>query len=120
MLRPLLESVKELGGERFTVEFPEERESLDDRERYMFRLDMETCVSCAACERICPNKTITMVEVLTDRGPKDMPQIGLDRCLFCALCEEVCPTKCLTLTKDYGLEAYDKRWFVKRPEELQG
>ncbi len=120
MLKPILESVKELGGKRFTVEFPEERESLDDRERYLFRLDMETCISCAACERICPNNTITMVEVLTGRGPKNMPQIGLERCLFCALCEEVCPTRCLTLTKDYELEAYDKRSFIKRPEELQG
>jgi NADH-quinone oxidoreductase subunit I len=117
---PLIETVKSLGKERFTVEFPEVRESLDDRERYMLRLDMDTCINCSACARICPNKTITMVGVSTDRGEKQMPQVGLERCLFCGLCEEVCPTKCLTLTKGYDLEAYDKREFVKRPEELKG
>jgi NADH-quinone oxidoreductase subunit I len=117
---PLLESVKSLGGRRFTVEFPEKRESLDDRERCMLRLDMDTCISCSACERICPNKTIRMVETETGKGVKIMPQIGIERCLFCGLCEEVCPPKCLTLTKGYELEAYDKRKFIKRPEELQG
>ncbi len=120
ILKTLMETIKSLGEERFTVEFPEERESEDDRERYMLRLDMDTCISCSACERICPNKTITMVDVITDRGTKIMPQIGIERCLFCGLCEEVCPPKCLTLTKGYDLEAYDKRDFIKRPEELQG
>ncbi len=117
---PVLKSFKSLLDERSTVEFPETRESLDDRERYMLRLDMETCISCSACERICPNKTIDMVEVITQRGTKIMPQIGIERCLFCGLCEEVCPPKCLTLTKGYKFEVYDKRELIKRPEELQG
>lgn len=117
---PLLESIKSLGFKRFTVEFPERRETLDDRERCMLRLDTDTCISCSACEKICPNKTITMVGMETKRGTKMMPQVGIDRCLFCGLCEEVCPPKCLTLTKGYEFESYDKRRFIKRPEELQG
>ncbi len=120
MLEPLLETIKVLGRPKFTTEFPEERESLPDSYRGMFKLDMPTCISCSACAIICPNKTIEMVETPTERGLKKMPQIGIDRCLFCALCAEVCPPKCLTLTKNYdALEAYDKRDFVKRPEELE-
>lgn len=120
VLRPIMETVKALSRERFTVEFPEERESLPDSYRGMFRLDMETCISCSACERICPNKTITMVDVATERGTKIMPQIGIERCLFCALCAEVCPPKCLTLAKDYdSFTVFDKRGLIKRPEELE-
>ncbi len=120
MIRPMLEVVGALGKKRFTVEYPEEKESLPDSYRSMFKLDMETCISCSACAIICPNKTITMVETPTDRGIKKMPEIGIERCLFCALCAEVCPPKCLTLTKNYEvLEAYDKREFIKRPEELE-
>ena len=120
MIEPIIETVKAFSRKRFTVEFPEERESLPDNYRGMLRLDMETCISCAACERICPNKTITMVEVVTDKGIKKMPQIGIERCLFCALCEEVCPPKCLTLTKNYDVfVTSDKRSLMKEPEELE-
>ncbi|MEM0200930.1 MAG: 4Fe-4S dicluster domain-containing protein [Candidatus Micrarchaeaceae archaeon] len=120
MIKPIIEVVKALGKERFTVQYPEERESLPDNYRSMFKLDIQTCISCSACSIICPNHTITMVNIITDKGQKVMPEIGIERCLFCALCEEVCPPKCLTLTKNYEvLEAYDKREFIKRPEELE-
>lgn len=120
MIEPLIKTIQTtIGTKRFTVEFPENRESLPDSYRGMLRLDMATCISCSACEIICPNKTITMVPILTDKGEKVMPQIGIERCLFCALCEEVCPPKCLTLTKDYSYEAYDKRELLKRPEDLE-
>ncbi|MDE1861059.1 MAG: 4Fe-4S dicluster domain-containing protein [Candidatus Micrarchaeota archaeon] len=119
MLGPLGKTIKASTEKGFTVEFPEQRESLPDSYRGMLKLDMETCISCSACAIICPNKTITMVNVLTERGMKVMPQIGIERCLFCALCEEVCPPKCLTLTKNYDYEAYDKRELLKRPEDLE-
>jgi formate hydrogenlyase subunit 6/NADH:ubiquinone oxidoreductase subunit I len=99
-------------------EYPEEREPLADNHKGIHRLDMKTCIGCSACALICPNKTITMVETETGRATKKMPEINLERCLFCSLCEEVCPTKCLILTKDCSLEAYDRREYVRRPEEL--
>ena len=120
MIGPLGKTIKTaILGKQYTTEFPERRESLPDSYRGRLRLDMSTCISCSACAIICPNKTITMVDVLTDRGEKVMPQVGHERCLFCALCEEVCPPKCLTLTKSYDYEAYDKRELLTRPEELE-
>jgi formate hydrogenlyase subunit 6/NADH:ubiquinone oxidoreductase subunit I len=98
---------------------PAERQEAVGDSRGVHKLDMKTCISCSACAKICPNDTIRMVETETDRGTKLMPEITLDRCLFCALCEEVCPTRCLTLTKDYSFEGYDRREFIKRPEELE-
>ncbi len=101
-----------------TLEFPERREELTDNYRGIHKLDIKTCISCAACARICPNQTIDMVDIETEKGTKKMPLVNLERCLFCALCEEVCPTKCLILTKDYSFEAYDRREYIKRPEDL--
>jgi len=120
LVEPLIKGVKSLFEKSATVEFPEMRESLDDAERGMMRLDMDTCVSCSACAAVCPNKTITMVDTPSKKGIAKMPQIGIDRCMFCGLCEEVCPTKCLALAKGYDFEAYDKRTLIKRPEELRG
>jgi len=120
LIKSLAKTAKSLKDPRFTIDYPNEKEQLSDNERYMLRLDMPTCISCGACERVCPNKTITMVDTPTEKGVKKMPQVDIERCLFCGLCQEVCPTKCLTLTKGYDFEAYDKRQFVKRPEELEG
>ncbi len=120
MIGPLAKTTKVMVSEKsYTTEFPEHRESLPDNYRGKLRLDMDTCISCSACAIICPNKTITMVNVMTEKGDKIMPQVGHERCLFCALCEEVCPPKCLVLTKNYDYEAYDKRELVTRPEELE-
>ncbi len=120
MIEPIIKTLRTaLFDPKYTTEFPEERESLPDNYRGKLRLDMDTCISCSACAIICPNKTITMVNVATDKGDKVMPQVGHERCLFCALCEEVCPPKCLTLTKSYDYEVYDKRELLTRPEELE-
>ena len=118
LLKPFAKVAAQVVEEPATLQYPEEREALEDNYRGVHKLDMKTCISCSACAKICPNDTITMVDTETDAGTKKMPEINLDRCLFCALCEEVCPPKCLTLTKDYSFEGYDRREFVRRPEEL--
>ncbi len=119
IVKPLVDVAKEAVRAPETLEYPEQREAVTDNYRGVHKLDMKTCISCSACARICPNRTITMVNVDTDMGKKIMPEINLERCLFCALCEEVCPTECLILTKDYNVERFDRREFIKRPEDLK-
>jgi NADH-quinone oxidoreductase subunit I len=119
ILNPITKVAASLKENRFTLEYPKEKEKLPDGYRGKLRLDMSTCISCSACALICPNKTIDMVPVETDKGEKKMPQVNHERCLFCGLCEEVCPTKCLTLTKNYDFEKTDRRDFVNSPEELE-
>jgi len=118
VVKPILKVLKQIVSKPYTMEYPENRESLTDNYRGVEKLDMKTCISCSACARICPNNTITIVDVDTEKGAKVMPEINIERCLFCGLCEEVCPPKCLVLTKSYDFERYDRREFVKRPEEL--
>lgn len=119
IIDPIVKLVGAAKAKRYTLQYPEEKQQLPDSYRGKLRLDMDTCISCRACAIICPNKTIDMVDVQTDKGKKVMPQVNHERCLFCGLCEEVCPPKCLTLTKSYDFERYDRREFVDRPEELQ-
>jgi len=116
---PIAKVARQLLETPSTLQYPEQKEELQDNYRGIHKLDMKTCISCSACARICPNQTITMVETDTEHGPKAMPEINLERCLFCALCEEVCPTDCLVLGKDHDFEKFDRREFIKRPEELE-
>ncbi len=124
IIESIVEVAKSALKEPTTLEFPEHREALTDNYRGIHKLDMRTCINCAACARICPNQTITMVQADVDTafkaaGTKMFPEINLERCLFCELCEEVCPTECLVLTKITEYEKYDRRDLVKRPEELE-
>jgi NADH-quinone oxidoreductase chain I len=119
MLKSLAKTVEQAVKKPHVMKFPEQKEALPDNYRGVHKLDIKTCISCAACQRICPNQTIEMIDTETEHGTKKMPLINLERCLFCALCEEVCPTFCLVLTKDYNFEAYDRREYIKRPEDLK-
>jgi NADH-quinone oxidoreductase subunit I len=124
IIKPIIEVAKEAMKKPYTMEFPEHKEALTDNYRGIHKLDITTCINCQACAKICPNQTIVMVEGEADTafkpsGPKLFPEINLERCLFCALCEEVCPTDCLVLTKDTDFEKFDRRDFIKRPEDLE-
>ncbi len=48
----------------------------------------EKCCGCRACEQICPQKCISMVE---DEDGFFYPKIDLAKCIHCNLCQKVCP-----------------------------
>lgn len=50
----------------------------------------ETCTGCRACEQICPQDCISMVE---DREGFLYPKVETDRCVNCGLCDQICHVK---------------------------
>lgn len=51
-------------------------------------IDKEKCCGCSACEQICPQKCIKMVE---DEEGYLYPIIDKEKCVECGLCKKVCP-----------------------------
>jgi formate hydrogenlyase subunit 6/NADH:ubiquinone oxidoreductase subunit I len=106
--------LKNLYRKPMTLVFP--KEALPPIENYRGRqlLDVEKCVGCGMCSRVCPNDAIVMV----DFKGKKCPQIHLGKCCFCALCAENCPTNALQMTGYVFIAGYDRSFAVYNPEKL--
>lgn len=129
VFRPMMVVARIFLRTPITVIYPKKTPLIPDyihpRSRGYHFLDLEKCVGCKMCERICPNACIEMVhreEPLPIEGidsyefnPKNknkiFPQIWLGRCLFCGLCTtlEACRYDAMHHTPHIGepLPAYD-------------
>ena len=101
-----------------TTRFPYESIPTPDGYRGEHSYDIDKCMSCGLCAKICPNKAIEMVEASEEhkeKYPKKYPKIDLGKCCFCALCEDICPTDAIKLTKNFFLSTFDKSTTIKPP-----
>ncbi|MFK5985597.1 MAG: FAD-dependent oxidoreductase [Pseudomonadota bacterium] len=69
--------------------------------------DMEKCIGCGTCQKVCDNAAITMVKVPSLKedpilGIRNLrPAIDYGRCCWCALCVDICPTGAIELSREY-------------------
>ena len=68
-----------------------------------------SCIGCASCANICPDKCITM-EILQDDETRIIDEFNIkhDLCCYCGLCTEACPTKTLVHTTEHYYSSYDR------------
>lgn len=101
-----------------TVKFPHESIPIPEDYRGEHEYDIDKCISCSLCARICPNMAIEMVEApksLKDSYPKTYPQIDIGKCCFCGLCQDICPKDALKLTNNVFLSTFDSSTVIKPP-----
>ena len=101
-----------------TVKFPNESIPIPDKYRGEHKYDIDKCISCGLCAKICPNRAIEMVEVskkYKDKYPKKYLKIDLGKCCFCGLCEDICPKDAIRLTKNVFLSTFDKNNVIIHP-----
>ncbi len=106
-----------------TTEYPrKEKWDIPDGSRMKLYNNIDDCIGCYKCSRICPTDCI---EIETIKAPDDVdlgtastgnplnfwvPTFDIDmvKCCYCDLCTTVCPTECLVMTKAYEGSAYDR------------
>jgi formate hydrogenlyase subunit 6/NADH:ubiquinone oxidoreductase subunit I len=102
-----------------TLQYPHEHLPLPDVGRYQLHNEMDDCIVCDKCAKICPVDCIE-IEPIKATGIAGYASDGsairlyaakfdidMAKCCFCGLCTTVCPTECLTMTKEYDFSTFD-------------
>lgn len=104
-----------------TIQFPHETLPVPDTGRYKLHNEIDDCIVCDKCAKICPVNCITIEPIrsaeefgkTSDGTPKRIYaatfDIDMGKCCFCGLCTTVCPTECLTMTPTYDFSVLDIR-----------
>ncbi|MCK4825899.1 NADH-quinone oxidoreductase subunit I [bacterium] len=112
------EVFKNMFKKPITVRFPAESIPIAEGYRGEHDYDINKCISCGLCARICPNKAIEMVEApkkYKNKYKKTYPKIDLGKCCFCGLCQDICPPGALKLTKNLFPATSDPGTVIKYP-----
>lgn len=103
----------------FTVQYPKEQLPIPDHGRYKLHNEIDDCIVCDKCAKICP---VDCIEIEPVRSPEVFGHtsdgtplrihaakfdIDMSKCCFCGLCTVVCPTECLTMTKEFDFSTTD-------------
>lgn len=100
-----------------TLSYPHQRMVVPAIGRYELDCEIDDCIVCDKCARVCPVacidittvKSATEIGKTSDGSSKRLyaAQFDIDmaKCCFCGLCTTVCPTDCLTMTDVYDQAA---------------
>jgi formate hydrogenlyase subunit 6/NADH:ubiquinone oxidoreductase subunit I len=104
---------------RSTVLYPYESVPVPAHGRYKLHNEIEDCIVCDKCAKICP---VDCIDIEPIKSPVEFGKtsdgtsrriyaatfdIDMAKCCFCGLCTTVCPTECLTMTPEYDFPVAD-------------
>lgn len=102
-----------------TIQFPHETIPVPDNGRYQLDVEIDDCIVCDKCAKICP---VNCIDIEPIRSAEEFGKtsdgtskriyaakfdIDMGKCCFCGLCTTVCPTECITMTKQYDFSVLD-------------
>jgi formate hydrogenlyase subunit 6/NADH:ubiquinone oxidoreductase subunit I len=102
-----------------TLQYPHEQLPIPDNGRYRLRNEIEDCIVCDKCAKVCPVDCITIDAIkateevgrASDGSPIRLYaatfDIDMAKCCYCGLCTAVCPTECLTMDKKFDYSEFD-------------
>lgn len=102
-----------------TIQYPHETINVPDNGRYQLDCEIDDCIVCDKCAKICPVdcieieaiKSPELIRYTSDGSPVRLHaakfDIDMAKCCFCGLCTTVCPTECLTMNSEYDYSVID-------------
>ena len=104
-----------------TLQYPHEKMAIPDNGRYKLHNEIDDCIVCDKCVKICP---VDCIEIEPIRATEEIGKasdgssirlyaakfdIDMAKCCYCGLCTTVCPTECLTMTHEFEYSGFDVR-----------
>lgn len=121
-----------------TIQYPDVKLQLPERERNRLYVNMDDCIGCDQCARACPVSCISIETVKslptdelgkTSNGKKKALwltkfEIDIAKCCYCQLCVFPCPTECIYMTDVFEFSEYEREKLVYSfvtltPEEIE-
>jgi formate hydrogenlyase subunit 6/NADH:ubiquinone oxidoreductase subunit I len=109
----------ELSTGNVTLQYPHQEITVPDHGRYKLDCEIDDCIVCDKCAKICPVdcieieavKSSELIRTTSDGSPVRLYaakfDIDMAKCCFCGLCTTVCPTECLTMDSNYDYAVLD-------------
>ena len=94
-----------------TIQYPYEKLIPSERYRGRIPFEMDKCIACEVCVRVCPINLPVVDWVMNKQAKKkELRNYSIDFgvCIFCGNCVEYCPTNCLSMTEEYELSTFDR------------
>jgi NADH-quinone oxidoreductase subunit I len=121
-----------------TIQYPDVKPELPDRERNRLYVNMDDCIGCDQCARACPVDCIE-IETVKSLPTEDLGKtsngkrkvlwvtqfdIDLAKCCYCQLCVFPCPTECIYMTDVYEFSEFERdklnySYVTLTPEEIE-
>lgn len=109
-----------------TIQYPEVKLKLPERERNRLYVNIDDCIGCDQCSRACPVSCIEIETVksipgedlgVTSNGKKKalwVTKFNIDfaKCCYCQLCVFPCPTECIYMTDIFEFSEYNRNNLV--------
>jgi NADH-quinone oxidoreductase subunit I len=103
-----------------TIQYPHQKLPVPEVGRYQLDVEIDDCIVCDLCAKICPVDCITIESIKsttgsigeTSDGSKKLlyaPKFDIDmaKCMYCGLCTIVCPTECIIMTNQYDKTVFE-------------
>ncbi|MCZ6571792.1 MAG: NADH-quinone oxidoreductase subunit I [Planctomycetota bacterium] len=93
----------------YTLQYPEEVPDIPETERGLHNFEIDKCIACYQCAKICPVDCIAIEDEIKGKNAVLLKfEIDYTKCLFCALCCEPCPTECILMGPTFDLVGYTR------------
>jgi len=105
-----------------TLQYPNERWELPVNARGILFVNIDDCIGCLKCARICPVECI-YIDAVKASADEDLGKassgnpirqhvirfdIDMFKCCYCDFCTTVCPTECIYMTDEYENGVYSR------------